>query len=155
MNTPANADIGRESRLELIKTVERIVRPVRAPMHLKRKMREEMLAHLETIYLDELEQLKDPALAVHKAAERLGDSTALTRELQSSLPASAAFSYRVERFFGWRPPESALQYTLRFTGQLFLFMAVLSAFYAAMLCLRLGWDRADWIVVRAALILTA
>src|SRR5688500_9893828 len=43
-------------RIRLMKIVERAVRPVRASVGRKRKMREELFAHLTAIYEEELEQ---------------------------------------------------------------------------------------------------
>src|SRR5687768_11874195 len=47
--------------LEQMRIVERIVRPVRAGIRHKRKMREELLAHLAEIYAEEHARLNDPA----------------------------------------------------------------------------------------------
>src|SRR5688500_3028373 len=92
--------------LEQMRIVERVVRPVRAGIAHKRKMREELLAHVAEIYTEEQARLDDPAAALKAAAQRLGDPEALARELQDAVPASERLTYHVERRLGWRPPES-------------------------------------------------
>ena len=69
-----------------MKIVERIVRPVRASTPRKRKMREELLAHLSAIYDQELAKLGKPASALEAASRRLGDPAELARELEDALP---------------------------------------------------------------------
>src|SRR4051794_18844817 len=59
--------------LEQMRLVERVVRPVRAGIKHKRKMREELLAHLAGIYDEEQALLNDPPAALEAAARRLGD----------------------------------------------------------------------------------
>ena len=100
-------------RLEQMKIVERVVRPVRAGVSRKRKMREELLAHLTAIYEEEMERLNDSATAATEANRRFGDSKKLACELENSLPWSERLSYAVERHLVWRAPESATRYCLR------------------------------------------
>jgi hypothetical protein len=111
-------------RLMQMKAVERAVRPVRASTTWKRKTREELLAHLTTIYDEELSQRHDPVAAMQAAAERFGEPAELSRELESALPASQRRGYFFERIFGWRAPESAARYMLR---QAALSFAIMSA----------------------------
>jgi hypothetical protein len=100
-------------RLMQMKAVERAVRPVRASTAWKRKTREELLAHLTTIYDEEQSRRQDPVAAMQAAVERFGDPAKLSRELESALPASQRHGYIFERIFGWRAPESAARYMLR------------------------------------------
>ncbi len=73
--------------IELRKQVERIVRPIRASNRRKDRMREELLAHLTTIYGEEIEKTHDDAAgALAAASERFGDPVALRAELQASVP---------------------------------------------------------------------
>jgi hypothetical protein len=73
--------------IELRKQVERIVRPIRASAWRKVRMREELLAHLTSIYEDELSHQKgDQALAIAAAVERFGEPGGLRAELQATVP---------------------------------------------------------------------
>ena len=106
-----------------MKTVERAVRPVRASTTWKRKTREELLAHLTTIYEEEQERLHDSAAAMKESARRFGDPAELSRELDSALPVSERRAYFFERWLGWRAPESAAKYMLRQALQSFCILA--------------------------------
>jgi hypothetical protein len=66
--------------------VERIVRPIRASVPRKNKMREELLAHLRTAFDEERVDAATEDEALERAKQRLGDSQALRDELQSSVP---------------------------------------------------------------------
>jgi Clp amino terminal domain, pathogenicity island component len=123
-------------RLEQMKLVERIVRPVRAGIARKRKMREELLAHLESIYTEELSRLSDPAEALKAAAKRFGDSSELAREFQKSLPASQRVAARIERWFGWRAGESAERFVLRQALLTFVLMGLIICLPATYLLLK-------------------
>lgn len=70
---------------ELMVHVESIVRPVRATQRRKLGMRRELLAHLQAA-LDE-ERERDPINAPDRAKRRLGVASALSDELQRSVPA--------------------------------------------------------------------
>jgi hypothetical protein len=73
--------------IELRRHVERIVRPIRASNWRKVRMREELLAHLASIYEDELASHQDDqALALAAAVERFGEPSALRAELQATVP---------------------------------------------------------------------
>ena len=63
-------------RLAQMRIVERIVRPLRASTPRKRKMREELLAHLSAIYDQELVRLHNPAAALEAAAAAIWQSRA-------------------------------------------------------------------------------
>src|SRR4051812_26791862 len=66
--------------------VERAVRPVRAGVGRKRKMREELLAHVSAVFAQERARLGDDAAALSRTTERFGDPAELTRDLQASVP---------------------------------------------------------------------
>jgi hypothetical protein len=66
--------------------VERVVRPVRASGRTKDRMRAELLEHLELLYEQELGRTGDTAVALENASRQFGESQALTRELQASVP---------------------------------------------------------------------
>jgi ATP-dependent Clp protease ATP-binding subunit ClpC len=94
-------------RIAQMKSVESVVRPVRAGITRKRKMREELLAHLESIYAEEQSRLNNPQAALKAAAERFGNPTELANEFEMGLPLFEKRAYWIERRFGWRPMESA------------------------------------------------
>jgi hypothetical protein len=115
--------------------VERVVRPVRADARRKDRMREELLAHLTALYEEELARLGDEAAAREKAVQRFGDPATLTAELQDSVPARGRAAYELERWVGWRAPESAVRYTFRLAVQLFLVGFIGAALVVAILWL--------------------
>ena len=65
--------------------VERAVRPVRATLARKRRMREELLAHLVSIFEEEAENLGDDRAALLAAKKRFGDPKELTGQLQETV----------------------------------------------------------------------
>jgi hypothetical protein len=91
---------------ELKIVVERAVRPVRATMARKRKMREELLAHLLAIFEEEAEKLGDEQTALDMAKRRFGDPKELSRELQASVSHWDRFGSILENL-GYQPTESA------------------------------------------------
>jgi hypothetical protein len=140
--------------LEQMRIVERVVRPVRAGIAHKRKMREELLAHLAEIYTEEQARLDDPAAALKAAAKRLGDPAELARELQDAVPASERLAYHVERWLGWRPPESVARMMGRNALVSFVVIAVIIGVPVFGGILYRGWDHSQAVAVRvfAALI---
>ena len=105
-------------RLKIV--VERAVRPVRATMVRKRRMREELLAHLSAVFEEEAVRLGDEQAALERAGERFGDPTELTAELQQSVPRWDRLRWRLEAL-SLVPGESPL----RFARRLALVTAVL------------------------------
>jgi hypothetical protein len=126
-------------RLAQMKTVERIVRPVRASTPRKRKMREELAAHLSAIYDQELATLQNPTAALEAAARRLGDATELARELEDALPYHERISNFIERRFAWRAPESLAHFAVRQGVLTFYILAIVFPPLAAAVILRYGW----------------
>jgi hypothetical protein len=124
-----------------MKIVERAVRPVQASTARKRKMREELLAHLTSIYDEELSRSQNPAVALDAAAKRFGDPSELAGELSSALPWTERIGFYAERWFGWRAPESAARYLLRQAIQSFAAMAIIIAIVAATIGRTTGWDQ--------------
>lgn len=80
--------------------VERAVRPVRAGSARKRKMREELLAHVVGVFEEEAKH-GDEQAALARTQERFGQASELTGQLQASVP-------RSEDLFGG-PGPSALR----------------------------------------------
>jgi hypothetical protein len=88
-----------ESTLTSLKIiVERAVRPVRASPARKRKMREELLAHVVGVFEEEARLGDEPAALAH-TRERFGQAAELTGQLQASVP-------RGEDLFGGSDPSA-------------------------------------------------
>jgi hypothetical protein len=143
--------------LAQMKIVERVVRPLRANSARKRKMRDELLAHLSAIYDEELARRNDPLEAVAAAGERFGNPAILTAELQATVPRRECWEYDFESRFGWHPPETALSWMTRVAIQLGVLMLLLCALVAIAAMRELGWSYSVWLAVRpiaaAALVL--
>jgi hypothetical protein len=89
-----------ESTLTQLKIlVERAVRPVQASAARKRKMREELLAHVVGVFEEEA-RLGDEQAALARTQERFGQAAELTVQLQASVPPSDRFEQSAENFFG-------------------------------------------------------
>ena len=73
-----------ETLRELKIVIERAVRPVRASMARRRKMREELLAHLVSIFEEEASH-GDEQAALERTQERFGDPRELSRQLQQTV----------------------------------------------------------------------
>jgi ATP-dependent Clp protease ATP-binding subunit ClpC len=141
-------------RIEQMRTVEKIVRPVRASTPRKRKMREELLAHLSAIYDQELVRLHTPGAALKAAAERFGNPGELTEQLQAALPFRERMDHFVERWFAWRALESVARYALR---QSLITLGILSTVFSLLfigILLRYGWSDDRWTLVRVLASLT-
>jgi ATP-dependent Clp protease ATP-binding subunit ClpC len=87
--------------------VERAVRPVRASVFRKRKMREELLAHVRGVFEEEA-RLGDEQAALARAQERFGQAAELTGELQASVPRGDDITRFAENLL-YGPGESALR----------------------------------------------
>lgn len=112
--------------------VERAVRPVRAGARRKDRMREELLAHLASIYEEEFARLGDERPAREEAVLRFGEPAALTRGLQESLTWEDRLTYFVERWIGWRAGESAAGHALRVALAVLTFLAAWALAMAAL-----------------------
>ena len=66
--------------------IEQIVRPIRASMPRKLRIRRELLAHLQSAYDEERSRASDDATAMQKSISRLGNPAELTQQLQRSIP---------------------------------------------------------------------
>lgn len=107
--------------------VERTVRPVRASTSRKRKMREELLAHVSAVFEEESAKLGDDQAALERTALRFGNPAEVTGQLQQSVPASDC----IRRFWEGPPGESALRAGFRLawvTGTLAVFSCVVALF---------------------------
>jgi hypothetical protein len=91
---------------ELKIVVERAVRPVRATFNRKRRMREELLAHLVATFEEEAGKLGDEQAALRQVKQRFGDPNELTSELQQAVPRWNRWRSLLEHM-GCQPGESA------------------------------------------------
>jgi len=89
--------------------VERAVRPVRTSTSKKRKMREELLAHVVGVFDEESAKLGDDRAALEQTALRFGNPAEVTSQLQEAVPASDC----IRRFWEGPPAEPALRAALR------------------------------------------
>jgi ATP-dependent Clp protease ATP-binding subunit ClpC len=88
--------------------VERAVRPVRASVLRKRKMREELLAHVSGVFEEEA-KLGDEQAALARTQERFGQAAELTGQLQASVPRGDDIHRFAENLVGYGSGESALR----------------------------------------------
>src|SRR5262249_18890944 len=113
-----------ESTLTQLKIlVERAVRPVRASMSHKLKMREELLAHVSAVFEEEAARLNDEQAALEETAQRFGNPAELTGQLQVSVPTSD-FLQRFLEGIALRTDESTLRRAVRFAVVTFFVCAV-------------------------------
>ena len=108
---------------ELKRVVERAVRPVRATMARKRRMREELLAHLTAIFEEESAKLGDEQAALDQARRRFGDPRALTGQLQETVSRWNKLARLGEVAELRKPCESLLHFAGRITMLAFIFVA--------------------------------
>jgi hypothetical protein len=123
-----------------MKLVERCVRPVRASAPRRRKMREELLAHLSGIYEEELARGSNPAVALHAAVDRFGDPVALAAELNRSLPLSERLGRYINPNLTRRPNESPARYMLRVAAGITAFVAIFHCILILLVTFKDGWN---------------
>ena len=128
-------------RMLQLRIVERAVRPVRAGITQKRKMREELLAHLTEIYQDESTRTGNPLIAMEVAASRFGDPAKLSRELQNAVPVWARIVYHVSRWTSWSAPESVLRMLMRTSTISFLTIVISIGVPLLIRLILKGWDQ--------------
>jgi hypothetical protein len=93
--------------------VERAVRPVHASISQKRKMREELLAHVIGAFEEETPR-SDETTALVRTRERFGAPEELTAQLQGSVPRSDRLLRFIENLLDHRPDESPVRRAMRF-----------------------------------------
>jgi hypothetical protein len=124
-----------ESTLTGLKViVERAVRPVRASIGPKRKMREELLAHVIGVFEEEAARLGDERAALARTALRFGNPAEVTSRLQESVPAGD----RIARLFEGRPGEATLLVLLR---------VACAAIVWELLAVAATWLAVDWVAL--------
>ncbi len=114
---------------DLKRVVEQAVRPVRAAMTRKRRMREELLAHLAATFEKEVELLGNERAALDRAAQRFGNPQELTAQLQDTVPCWDICVRLGEAGSLQEPYESLLHFSARIA------ILALMMFAAAMLVL--------------------
>lgn len=95
---------------ELMVHVERAVRAVHASPARKRRMRQELLAHLRGLVEEEKARGVDEGQALARALQRFGDPAGLSLDLQASVPRLERW---LSRLFYRGPGESGLRYGAR------------------------------------------
>jgi hypothetical protein len=103
--------------------VERAVRPVRASTAHKRKIREELLAHVTAVFEEESARLGDERAALQRADLRFGKPGELTAQLQESVPSGDVLDRFIERVLV-PPGESTLRRALRHASLIGLLVLV-------------------------------
>jgi hypothetical protein len=129
-----------ESTLTQLKIiVERAVRPVRASTSHKRKMREELLAHVSAVFEEEAKRGDDSA-ALERVAARFGRPAELTQQLQESVRLGDRISWFVEKLVGFPARESTLRRAIRHAGLVCGFCTVFLA-----LTILAHSNRSEWL----------
>jgi hypothetical protein len=109
---------------ELKVVVEQTVRPVRATLNRKSRMREELLAHLESIFAEESRKPGGEQAALLAAKRRFGEPSELAEQLQQTVPWWDRCCSILENL-GYQPSESAW----RLAGKHFLAMLLVCSVY--------------------------
>jgi hypothetical protein len=129
------------TRLKIL--VERAVRPVRASAARKRKMREELLAHVAGVFEEEARH-GDEQAALARTRERFGQAAELTAQLQASVPPSDRVERLAESLFGGSG-ESVLRLAARFAAA---FGALVSVLLGIMILIQvLRGQGGEWLTV--------
>ncbi len=129
---------------ELKTVVERAVRPVRATMARKRKIREELLAHLMSIFEEEQGRLGDERAALDRSRRRFGDPRALVALIQAAIPRSDWFARFGDEFFLVRRGESAFAHAVRVAAFMFTSFAMTLVLLPPILWFRGRQDEIGW-----------
>ncbi len=105
----------------------------------KRRMRDELLAHLSAIYDEELARHNDPLAAVAAAGERFGSPAELTAELQATVPYLERLEAAPNPWFGWRAPETVVRWMTRLAVQMGLVMLAMWVIAGIFVLREFGW----------------
>lgn len=100
-----------QNQLKIV--VERAVRPVRATLARKRRMREELLAHMVSVFEEEVQRVGDDGAAFQEAKQRFGNPSELSSQLQETVPRTDRFSRFLDEMGGWHAGESVLRQATR------------------------------------------
>lgn len=113
-----------ETETALKTIVERAIRPVRATFESKRRMREELLAHVNEVFDEELAKTSDAVLALAATERRFGDPAHVADELQRSVSRYDRAVASFERITLARPEEGAVRRAGRWGTFVFVVMAL-------------------------------
>ena len=105
--------------------VERAVHPVIAERSTKYQMREELYAHLLSIYEQEREQSADDETAIASACKWFGEPSALTAELQQTVNCLERAVIPIEQWVYRRKHETVIRHTCRIVATFFLYYTIL------------------------------
>jgi len=115
------------TQIELKKIVERAVRPVRAGIERKRRMRDDLLSHVVAVYEEELGRSNNEAASLAATIKRFGDPAPLTAELQASVSFVDRLPFVIgTRVFDFRPGETIRRRAFRLTMMGLAFTTVVS-----------------------------
>ncbi len=118
--------------------VERAVRPVRAGPRRKRKMREELLAHVLAVFEEESVRTGVEGTALERTRLRFGNPTELTGELQQSVPWLDLIAWFLANPALVHPGESARRRAVRHAVSMGLQFVTLDLILFVLLFLFLG-----------------
>ena len=93
------------AKLELMKHVERTVRPVVASWKQKMQMRADLLARLTALYEQEFARLGDAQAAVLQATQRVGSAVELSSQLQRSVSRRTYWECKIVQTLFGRPED--------------------------------------------------
>lgn len=86
--------------------VERAVRPVRTALARKRRMREELLAHVTSVFNEEFERIGEEDAALAATARRFGNPGEVAAQLEAAVSRRDQACYWIERLTRRRCGES-------------------------------------------------
>jgi ATP-dependent Clp protease ATP-binding subunit ClpC len=135
----ANMNDALNTQLKIL--VERAVRPVRAGLARKKKMREELLAHVSNVFEEEF-KLGDETAALTRTRERFGPPAELTRQLQGTVPVMDRAAFVIESFVGCPSHENVWRRAARYA----VMTLVLATFCLTILMLALT-SAEEWLTV--------
>ena len=101
---------------ELMVLVERVVRPLPLPLSRQKRLRTELLEHLQGVYADELASDGDEAAALGRATARFGDPAYAAEELRATIGWREKGLSFCESLWTQRLQESTFGYARRISG---------------------------------------
>ncbi len=139
---------------ELKIVVERAVRPVRASIARKRKMREELLGHLVSTFAAEVGKLGDEQATLEQAKQRFGDPQELTNQFQEDVPWSDRLLFLLEKNC-FEPRQTVLQLLRRYVAVTFTGYAIMILLVLMPVSLMRGWQNEIVPIVEFLFVLAA
>lgn len=115
------------AKLELMKHVERAVRPVVATWKQKMLMRADLLARLTALYEQEFARLGDDQAAVLQATQRVGSAVELSSQLQRSVPRRTYWECKIAQTLFGRPEDPPFSRAARVAATVVLILLLACA----------------------------